>query len=252
MVRKIIGVLLLTLLLTGCQRVPAAPETTHQTQPSETEATEEPAPTPSPRALAYQKVLRDFLLENVWPDGEAIDYDSAFGSLENNRFALLDVDGDGEEELILNYATAPVNAMSVRVYGFDGSRVFEEFREFPAAAFYSGGLIQASWSRSPGLGEGDFWPFTLYRYDGTVFQFVAGVEQLSKAVMDATEGTEGYPAQDDPENAGIVYRLYDESGEIRNLSKSDYDAWIQKEMGSAAPLQPEYKNLTAAEIDAVE
>ena len=151
---------------------------------------ESPAPSPKPgasitaeedqaRMLAYGKVLWDMYLLGLRPDGEELERATDLGPAEGNRFALVDLNGDGAEELIVCWAQACMAGMQGLVYTYDYPE--EELRlvlsEFPALTFYENGTVTADWSHNQGR-AGRFWPYTLYQYspDSGVYEETGSVD----------------------------------------------------------------------------
>lgn len=63
----------------------------------------------------------------------------------------MDIDGDGEEELIIRYVLGPVGGMREVIYGFyGGDFLMEELLEFPPLVYYDNGFIRADASHNQG------------------------------------------------------------------------------------------------------
>lgn len=170
-------------LAAGCKGNSDTEEVTPAT--SETEASKEDiaagASTLSEAGKsAYRSVLEDIYYNQQFPNSLELDYDGS--DLSRNRFAVLDVDGDGRSELLISYITASTDGQAFLVYDFVEAldAVHEEFMSFPTVTFYDNGVARADWSDHPGtLENSDFQPFTLYLYNkdenvygllGTAFQ----------------------------------------------------------------------------------
>ena len=114
----------------------------------------------------YNGVLSQIVAARRLPDGEldASQLDDGFGEMRDNHFAITDIDGDGMEELIINYSNACMAGMETIIYGFNPTvgQLKRELTEFPALTFYDNGMIRAEASHNHTSGE--FWPFTLYQY----------------------------------------------------------------------------------------
>ena len=78
----------------------------------------------------------------------------------------MDIDGDGEEELIIRYVSGPMAGMREVIYSFSGGDfLMEEFSEFPALVYYDNGFIRADASHNQG-DDTDGWPYVMYQYMG--------------------------------------------------------------------------------------
>lgn len=142
------------LLLAGCggDREPAVSET----DPVESE---EESPMPASAREAYAQALEKLMNDYTLPDGTdcSADFDPEYGgplgTMEENLFAVADVDGDGEEELVLRYLTTSTAGQRGLVSSWDpsGGLKTTEFAN-PALAFYENGAVREDWSHNQGKG----------------------------------------------------------------------------------------------------
>lgn len=150
---------------------------------------------------AYILTLENLYTNCIWPDGTAMD---VMGDISQNAFAVYDVDGDGEEELIIKYTSGSMAGMAEAVYGYDGETgaLHQELREFPALTFYDNGFIRADASHNQS-DDPDAWPYTMYQYmedtdtyeevgtgvtnDGSIESYVGGGREVELPYMSLTE-----------------------------------------------------------------
>ena len=66
------------------------------------------------RLTAYRAALETLYQQHRYPDGEEADFSTEEGAETENSFALCDVDGDGQEELILHMMTSISNSFSIK------------------------------------------------------------------------------------------------------------------------------------------
>lgn len=104
--------LLLTLSLFGCAQ--AAPTPAPETTAAETTAASQ---TGDPAALAaYRETLTQIRENSAWPDGTQIEiFEPA--TMDDEQFAICDVDGDGEPELLVSVSDTYSAGMREAVYG---------------------------------------------------------------------------------------------------------------------------------------
>ncbi len=237
-----------------------APETTPTPEPTPvpTETVQPSAPaqpeTPaaqSARLAAYQFALQQFAFEHVWPDGTELLFDGEFGFIEENIFAIADLDCDGEDELLIRFTTAPMAGMVERVYGYDAETdsVYEEISVFPNASYYDNGVVKDPASHNQGYAGDVLWPYTAYVYDAAqgVFVFAASVDAWSRELH-----PEGYPAEADPDDTGAVYYVTTEPGVTPEpISKAAFRAWQTELLGGAELIEMEELELTEENIAAV-
>lgn len=260
---KIAAVLLLCLTLAACQEKTNPPAAS--VPPSEATASTTPdaalselpsvEPAEADSALAeYQAALRQIVSEHIYPDGTDTGFDSSFGSMEDNQFALCDVNGDGVDELIVRFTTAPMAGNAETVYTFqqaDGT-LEQIFTASPNLTYYANGIIKEDWSHGSELAAEGYWPYTLYQYDATdgSFQELAQVNMWSKAVADVDFKGDPYPDEIDTEGAGTVFIL-GIADEVKTVSKSDYEQWLTDTMGDPSELNIPYQALSEENIKAL-
>lgn len=239
--------------LVACRTAPA-PSPSAPTAVTELQTAPLTADNQDVRSL-YAQVLKTLLDENRLPDdlndpGDYIGTVAEREAMAENQFAVCDVDGDGREELVIQYLTANMVAgMQALLYDTDengGLRL--QFSEFPNLTFYDNGAIQAGWSHNQGL-AGDFWPYTLYVYDAEsdLYRDVGSVDAWSRDFQ-----PQNYPAGTDTSNSGFVYYVYrdmgTEYGVLPPVDESEYLRWREEYLAGAAELELPWQSLTAEHI----
>lgn len=203
---------------------------------------------------AYQFALQQISFEHVYPDGTDTGFDGECGFIEENHFALADINYDGIEELIVQFVTAPMerNIETVYTYNEAENAVHVVLTAFPAVAYYENGMVKEEWSYGSGLAGEEYWPYNLYQYqaDKGTYELIAEVNMWSKAVELVDYKGDPYPEDVDAENAGTVFILT-RNGITETVSKSDYEAWLSEVMGDAQLIQVTYQSLSEENIKAV-
>lgn len=241
-----------------------APETTPTPEPlpvqtetvAETAQPETPAETEDPalrakRLAAYQFALQQFAFEHVWPDGTELLFDEEFGFIEDNVFAITDLDCDGEDELLIRFSSTGMAGMAEFVYGYDAETdsIYEELCVFPGATYYDNGIVDDPASHNQTYAGDVLWPYTAYVYDAEqdIYVFAASVDAWSREYH-----PEGYPTEADPDNTGAVYYVTTERGAARQpISKSAFEAWKAEFYGSAVQLELPLQSVSEENIAAV-
>lgn len=205
---------------------PSSPEAQPQTEP-------DPANTPygNPVSLnkdalsaAFAEAIEEYCRTGRFPDG------AEPGSIPSRiSYAVYDVDGDGQDELILQNVNDIMAAMTERVYSFNpaGNTFQEEFSEFPALTYYDNGIIQADWSHNQGK-AGDFWPYTLYQYqaESDSYEMVGAVDAWDRRLTEETR-PETFPADVDADGDGMVYYLIGDNWNwnTRTVNGTSFETW---------------------------
>ena len=273
------GLLLGTLTACGSDQFRTAVITTAKQAPApeaapapETEVPVEVQDEDTARRLAYGKALWDMYLLGLRPDGEELERASDLGPAEGNRFAVMDVNGDGAEELIIGWDQACMAGMQGLVYacGYPEEELRLILSEFPALTFYENGTAAADWSHSQGW-AGRFWPFDLYQYAPETGEYLE-VGAVDAWDLSATEGDEAlsaaFPRDADADGDGLVYYIL--TGEwyqndrvapdgqldgrlwgVDPVDGAEMEAWLNSYTGGTEPLELSFRPMTEENIAAL-
>lgn len=200
---------------------------------------------------AYMAALENLRENHLLPDGNDLGFSG--NNMDENKFAVLDVDNDGKEELIIMYTTTASAGMAGCVLAYD-SRTKElrtQLNEFPLLTFYDNGVVKAEWSHNQGL-AGDFWPYNLYRYEPESDDYVlTGVaDAWDKKYWEKDFQGNPFPDHIDSSGTGVVYYM-GKDGQYQNTDpsdESDYKEWIGSYIGDASEIMIQYKFLTEENI----
>ena len=145
----------------------------------------------------------------VFPNGQPLytnegDDETIWGE---NRFAVTDIDGDGIDELLIDFGNAPMAGEQFYVFQYepDGDTFREELSEFPAVEFYEGGYLTVQASHNQGL-AGEFWPYAIYRYNAEqdIYEQFYYIYAWDKTYF--SENMDGDPFPDDVDTCTISTR----------------------------------------------
>lgn len=220
---------------------------------------EQPEPKPDAqetgaRYAAYQFALQQIAFEHVYPDGTDTGFDGAGAFIEDNHFAVFDINDDGADELIVQFVTAPMAGNRETVYAYNAAEDTLEqlLTVFPAVTYYDNGLVKADWSHGSALAGEAYWPYDLYQYDGAAGQYrkLAEVNMWSREVDTVDYKGDPYPEEIDAENAGTVFILTRDDV-TETVSHSDYAAWLAEVVGDAQPVQVPYQSMSEENIRAI-
>lgn len=185
---------------------------------------------PTDQTKAYAQLLWDaFYLGQI--DGKEFEHPNAEGN-PCGSFAIYDIDGDGREELLLDWEGSAMATTVEFVWGYDADGIHEEAAFFPSARFWDNGIIEGDWSHNQGL-AGDFWPYSVFQYHEQldVYQEYGSVDAWDKNMtgMDVNYEGELFPSQIDEDGDGIVYYIlpvdWDGSYDIDPVDGAGYEKW---------------------------
>ncbi len=205
--------------------------------------------------LAFGKVLWDVYQQGTLPDGQALDY-MGMEAAATSSFAITDVDGDGQEELLLFWESGSMAGTVGYVFGYDDGDVHVELSAFPSLTFYTNGAVEADWSHNQNL-AGKFWPYDVYRYDTEkdAYQSLGGVDAWDKRVREENEKGDRFPTDIDTDGDGVVYYLLpaDWNGQydMPMVDGSDYESWRNAYMDGAEEISISLQKLTEVNIAAL-
>ena len=206
------------------------------------------------RISAYKAVLSNGMQYHQLPEARDLGYDGS--DMAQNKFAILDIDGDGNDELVFMYTTTYNAGMAVMIYDFDSTTgmVREEFFQYPSVNFYDNGIIKANASHNHGNG-GEFWPYTLYGYnpETDIYDQIASVDAWDKTITEEDSQGNRFPDSIDQDGDGIVYYIipYAQSYDVLPVDNAQYDEWCQSYIGNAVEVQIPYQKLTEQNIAAI-
>lgn len=205
----------------------------------------------------YKEAMQNMLDNRVFPNGEQLyvndgDEDSVWG---DNQFAITDIDGDGMDELLINFNNAPVVGEVFYIFKYDQEKdaVTEEFSEFPAVDFFDNGYVTVGASHNQGL-AGDFWPYEIYKYDADkdAYEMKYYIDAWSKEFFPEDFDGNPYPDAVDTSKTGLVYYIYEDLAKsVDPVDKSAYDKIVAETYGPAAEVTVDYKDITQENINAI-
>lgn len=256
------------LLLSACGGK-KAPETTAQepsTAAQETTLAETTAEPTQPETTvpdrndavrsAFQRALRTVHDDLRWPElpesGNIEVWES--GTIEDEQFAVTDVDGDGEEELLVSVSNTYTAGMCEIIYGYDpqtdGVRI--EAQNYVGVTHYPG-MLKVLASHNQGYAGDVVWPYAIAYYDEAEdsYKDTFYVDAWCKELSDYDPYTQTpYPDDVDTEHDGYVY-LITENGEQRIVNRADYEKWEAEIFANKEPLTIPWQKITTENIDAL-
>lgn len=216
--------------------------------------------TASPLTLeAYRLALEAIYNDHLYPNGDPVDVPAA-ALLENNDFAIFDVDGDGLDELLYQNEDSTMAGMMTTVFGSmpsaDGVKLFTEISGFAGMIPYDNGILTIDFSHNQGLaGTLDFWPYAIYRYDPGQdgYLMVASVDAWDGETRPHDFGGTPFPDDVDQDGDKVVYWISYPGEEVTYewLDGPEYLQWRDSYLAGATALEIPWQSMTLENIRAV-
>lgn len=237
--------------------VTLSPQPQPDSKPQPDPQPSQPQPQPPTMEQVYRTALETIYSDRRYPNGDEVATGEGY-QMEDNDFAIFDVDGDGRDELIYQNDNSYMAGMVTTVYGFDRDTgmLYQELSGFVAMDFYDNGIVSIMVSHNHGLSAlDDFWPYALYQYDpGSDGYLMAGS-------LDAWDGSlfpqdyEGnaFPTDKDDDGDFIVFIITSGGQEVVTtcVDGPEYREWVDSYLAGASKLELPWQNMTEENIRAV-
>lgn len=182
----------------------------------------------------YSGVLSQLIAARQLPDFGELG-DMGYGKMENNSFAVTDIDKDGREELIICYSGGATVYTFEVMYDYDPSvgELKNEFCAWPALTYYDNGIIKAELHANHSYGE--LWPFILYQYEpeSDTYVTVGSVDTWDKEIREYWGYDEEnlFPDELDTDGDGTLYSIQKEyefvmEKEDYKYNQADFEEWF--------------------------
>lgn len=179
-------------------------------------------------------------------------------TVADNQFAILDVDGDNEDELIIDW-THP-NAMvgytsHIFKYDVNTKEWINELDDIGGAlTVFDNGIIYVGASHNQGYGE--MWPYTIFKYNASndMFERIGYAESEDKnLVIDSTGDDSFYHYEYDPTGCGTVYMFSAEAMgyEYGYYTKEQFEEFQNSLVGGAGIMEIDYKYITKENLEEI-
>lgn len=213
------------------------------------------AAVPASAAESYEDVLNSILNTQKYGD---IVFETMDGfDTDGNQFAVCDVDGDGQKELLVKWSNTFVAGQQEVIFSKDASgNIVHKGTASISIEYYDNGVFISQWSHNQTLS--DFYPYTLEKYNSDTgkYEIIGSVVAWDKEIASVNEDGKAFPDSADTSGTGRVYYiLTPDNWDLyagTPLDVTEYEAWLQQYTGSAsAVIRPQYWTMTANYISPV-
>lgn len=200
----------------------------------------------------FGEALMQLIMSNMLPDGNiANDLDGKVDGIYD-RFAICDIDQDGEKELLVNISSGSMSVAGIYIYEVNASHTGLEYVWSFATdvTFYDTGFVKEEWAYNQGLAD-NFWPYNIYQRTNEGYSVIGSVDAWEKAYMESDFGGNPFPDEVDLNGNGIIYFISGKNGiDYDNpVDDAEYKEYEKKFLGSADDLYVPWQSL---ELDNVE
>lgn len=216
------------------------------------------------RRHAFREALNTILTDNEMPDGsQATSYvDYTDEDMEENSFAITDVDADGEDELIIQIDNTGMDTMQEQVYGYDADEdeLQLEFTGVPGGVtYYDNGTLKSE-AAFDNNDPSAMWPFSLLAFDEEKgsYEEKGSVSAMDETVVSKESGRtvdilgQGFDSAIDEDGNGRIYYLDDEDADEKAEPVDDEQllAWADRIVGmNSGSIYMDWSSLTEDNID---
>lgn len=206
---------------------------------------------------AYLAFLRYMIDNSVEVDGMDGFCESYAETIADNQFAILDVDGDGDDELIIDWTnpTAMVGYTSyIFKYDVSTGEWSDELEGGGALTVFDNGIIYADAAHNQGYGF--LWPYTILKYNAArdSFESIGSVDSEDKELVIDSQGDESfYHEEYDPTGCGTVYMLSASNlgYEWGYYTQEQFEEFNKKLVGGANIIAIDYLYINKENVDAI-
>ncbi len=204
----------------------STPQATAATQPS---ATPEPTSEPVDKTelfAAYKKLFEGIQAERAWPDGSPLHISGDLG--EALQYAVEDLDGDGNEELVVSVVTADYMAAYMEnMYKYDpaAQACVQASSMYPSPGYYDNGMISGAVDNSQRFTSS----IRSYNKESGVYEEIANAKLVYRS--DAELAGLEFPAEADKDGDGSLWEIH-EGEKVAYLDNEEEKAWMQEKIGT--------------------
>ena len=199
---------------------------------------------------AYKEFLLSGLSTGTLLGTDGVSWDTTepgFNWVEDDLFAIADIDGDGKAELTFKRLAACVAGYwgLAYTYNTDTKTVEVKYNTGPYATYYATGYVRFDISHNQG--PSSIWPCTYGKFENGQIILLYDVSNWDKSLSSYE-----FPDEQDLDGDGCIYYITDRAtGETRTVDNPEYDAFMQG-LNIGEEMQLDYKGYTAENVNAIQ
>lgn len=199
---------------------------------------------------AYKEFLLSGLSTGTLLGTDGVSWDTTepgFNWVEDDLFAIADIDGDGKAELTFKRLAACVAGYwgLAYTYNTDTKTVEVKYNTGPYATYYATGYVRFDISHNQG--PSSIWPCTYGKFENGQIVRLYDVSNWDKSLSSYE-----FPDEQDLDGDGCIYYITDRAtGETRTVDNPEYDAFMQG-LNIGEEMQLDYKSYTSENVNAIQ
>ena len=171
------------------------------------------------------------------------------------EYAVMDIDGDGLEELILHHSDDYTVGELVIIYGYnsDTKELVNELTEYPYfVGIYDNGILEIGLSHNQGMAGEVLWPYSIYKYNAEIdtYDKVAGADAWDGMMFAMDWDGNSFPSDKDVDGENILYSIidYESASDYTWIDKAQYEELHNSYINGANEKEIEWHDISEGDI----
>ena len=208
----------------------------------------------------YSEVLMQILIDRTDSNGRYFDDGSQGVDFSRNCFAVMDIDGDGRDELIFNFNDTYMAAMQEIMYDYDEKTDIlqtELESSYVMNTYYSNGYVKvgASHNHTCDPQTRGVWPYSVYQYNPQKDSYsdIGYVQCWDGLIFPTDYDGAVFPGELDTDGDNLLFSVsYYVNGtdevECTYMNREEFEEWEQTMFPDEYKINIEYHPMTEEEI----
>ena len=214
----------------------------------------------------YAMYYNELMMISTYRIGPNDKYFNDGGRGENfsqNNFAVIDIDGDGRDELIFSFCFTDIGDMEEVIYDYDEkNNIFRTELEdiFVGTTYYRNGYVkvEASHNHTCDPETKGVWPYSVYKYDTETdsYKYLGNVGSWDGLTYPTNHYDEAFPGELDKDKDNLLFYV-DYSDTSTNkvdhtyMDREEFEVWEQAMFPDEYKIDIDYHHMTQEEIEKI-